>query len=178
MQDPSEIQLDRDVAQLAAGDRTVLSSVFQRLWPVVHRFCRRFLGNDADAEDAAQRTLEKLFAQVTDYDGSRSVSAWALTIALWECRTLRRQTTRRRVESLQREFESDEPSPEEAAEREQLRGALNAALDLMKEADRNVLTAVVLAEGLEAGPASQTFRKQKQRAMARLREIWRSLYDT
>src|SRR5512145_2348815 len=143
MQDDSELQLNRDFARLAAGDRSVLSAVFHGLWPKVRRLCRQSLQNDDDADDAAQRTLEKLLAQAADYDGSRSVLAWGYAIAMWECRTIRRRSTRRRTESLSPGILGSEPSPEQAFEREQLREALEAAIMRLSEADQGVLRSIL-----------------------------------
>src|SRR5690348_17316476 len=84
------------VKRLAEGDRTAIEPSFNALWPVLRRFSARALGNEADAEDAAQQAVTKLFAQVADYDSQRDAVGWALTIAAYECRTVRRQRARRR----------------------------------------------------------------------------------
>jgi RNA polymerase sigma factor (sigma-70 family) len=174
MQYSSESQLSRDFARLAAGDRSAVSTVFHELWPKVQRFCQGLLGNAHDADDAAQRTLEKIFTQATDFDQSRSVSAWALTIAVWECRTIRRQTTRRRADPIPTELPHEQPSPEQAVEHAQLMNALHAALVELSETDQAVLQSVLAADDSSAKSASSAFRKQKQRALARLKQaFWR-----
>jgi RNA polymerase sigma-70 factor (ECF subfamily) len=178
MQDDSELQLNRDFARLAAGDRSAFTVVFHGLWPKVHRFCRQSLQNDHDADDAAQRTLEKLFAQAADHDGSRSVVAWAYAIAMWECRTIRRRSTRRKTESLSPGIFGSEPSPEQAVEREQLRVALDAAIGRLSEVDQGILRSILAADDALGAPTGSTFRKQKQRAIVRLRETLRRLYDS
>jgi RNA polymerase sigma-70 factor (ECF subfamily) len=144
----------------------------------VRRFSLRYLGNEADADDAAQRALAKLFDQATDYDPSRSVMAWSLTLALWECRTIRRQNTRRKPETLEPALESAELTPEQALEREQLRIALDTAIEQLSLADRETLTQVLVAEGFGTYENDSRFRKRKQRAITRLREMWKRLYDT
>jgi len=144
---------------------------------MVQRFCQRFLGNDHDAEDAAQRALEKVFAQATEFDPSRSVVAWVLTIALWECRTIRRQSSRRRTEPLAPDYSNEQPSPEQALEDAQLMHALKAAIVQLSEADRAVLQSVLSGDDATAKAASSAFRKQKQRALTRLKQAYRRLYD-
>lgn len=178
MQHSSEPQLSRDFARLAAGDRSAVSTVFRELWPKVQRFCQGLLGNADDAEDAAQRTLEKVFAQATDFDQTRSVSAWALTIAVWECRTIRRQTTRRRTEPIPTELSNEHPSPEQAVEHAQLMNALKSAIVELSETDQAVLQSVLAADDAGAKSASSTFRKQKQRALSRLKQAFRRHHDT
>jgi RNA polymerase sigma factor (sigma-70 family) len=178
MDTDSELQLNRDFARLAAGDRTALSPAFQELWPKVQHFCQRMLGNPDDAADAAQRALEKVFAQIADYDANRSALAWTLTIAAWECRTIRRQSVRRKADAIPTDIRSHEPSPEQAMEQLQLQSALDTAIGQLSEMDQAVLRSVLQAEETGALPASSAFRKQKQRAMNRLKEAWRRLYDT
>jgi RNA polymerase sigma factor (sigma-70 family) len=165
-------------ARLAAGDRHAVSALFQTLWPKVHRFCQKALGNAVDADDAAQRTLEKVFAQAAEFDATRSILAWTLTIALWECRTIRRQSLRRRTEALPRDIHNGQPSPEQAIEQVQLQLALDTAISQLSALDQATLRALLAAEEIERNPAGNAFRKRKQRAVARLKEAWRRLYDT
>jgi RNA polymerase sigma-70 factor, ECF subfamily len=178
MQECSDLQLSRDFARLAAGDRSAVTVVFRALWPRLHNFCQRLLGNAHDADDAAQRALEKVFAQAAEFDQARSVTAWALTIALWECRTLRRQTARRRAEAMETEIAGLQPSPEEAFEGEELKGALEAAIVQLSESDQAILRSVLGSDDADARALGSTFRKQKQRALIRLKQAMKRLYDT
>ena len=73
--------LDHELARLADGDRSVFSSVFGALSPIVQRFCRRRLGDGPDAADAAQIALEKIFAQLTS-EGGQAEKARALLAVL------------------------------------------------------------------------------------------------
>lgn len=177
MIETSEPKLNREFLRLAAGDRSAFTPVFRALWPSVHRFCRRYLGSDSDADDAAQHALEKLFAQAADYDETRPVIAWALTLALWECRTIRKRSARRKVEDLDPSLESRELSPEQLLEHEQLRWALDAAIEKLSPADQATLSQVLVAEGFGSFENDSRFRKRKQRAVIRLKEMWRKLYD-
>ncbi len=174
----SDPELDRAFARLAAGDRSALPEVFRAVWPPVQRFCRRYLGADADVDDAAQRALERVFAQAADYDPSRPALAWVLTIAHWECRTLRRRTGRRAAVGLPEGIESSAPAPDEILEQAELRAALAAAIEQLPAADQAVLAAVLSADESRPGGQDSAFRKRKQRAIHRLRETWRRLYGT
>src|SRR5262245_15047408 len=88
------------VTRLAAGDRDAIEPAFAALWPVLRRFSTRTLPIEADAEDAAQQALAKVFEQSASFDPSRDAVAWALTITWYECRTLRRRAQRRREQPL------------------------------------------------------------------------------
>ncbi len=174
MERHSEQELDQEFHRLATGDRSAFSSVFRTLQPIVERFCLRILDHHADAQDAAQRTLEKLFFRAADYDSSRSAVGYALGIALWECKTIKRQNLRRRSTPLEHEPVGAATSPEGELERRDLERALAAALEQLPELDRRTLAEWLLTESTQ----DPTFRKRKQRALERLRHLWRNLRDT
>jgi RNA polymerase sigma-70 factor (ECF subfamily) len=170
---PSE--LDALLARLAAGDRSAFSEAFQTLWPITFRLCQSLLRHEADAEDAAQQALEKIFARANDYDPARPALPWALAIASWECRTVRKQRQRRR--------EQPEASPPERGFAEDLEvehvnrdlcAAAVAAMGTLSPADREALTATFWEEAASvSGPA---LRKRRERALGRLRDAFRRLY--
>ena len=84
------------LVRLSDGDRSAVEPAFRALWPILGAFSARALGRDAEAEDAAQQTLLKVFAQAASFDHERDGVAWVLTIASYECRTFRRRAARRR----------------------------------------------------------------------------------
>lgn len=156
----------------AEGDRSVLDPLFHNLWPIVTGYATKFLGDPTLAEDAAQDTLVKLFAQLDRYDRSRDALTWTLAIATWECRTARRRRQRR----------SEVPTVPEhaidglllAEERELARAAL-VTLDSLAPRDREVIAAALDDDDeLRATLAPATFRKRLERALARFRISWRS----
>ncbi len=122
----------------------------------------------------------KLFAQAADYDPDRSVVPWALAIAGWECRTARRRTQRRKECAL----DDDLPAYVDttlSAEDQLVHAALLAeaqhALSFLSDDDRETLRwAFSNAKPHERPVSGATFRKRRQRALGRLREVWRSLY--
>ena len=171
-------QLDVDMARLADGDRGAFSAVFRALWPVLVPFCQRALGSGTDVDDAAQLTLEKIFGRASDYDPSRPALPWALTIAAWECATLRRTRQRSRTQdSVDVDAKpSQTPSPEDQTLAKELEAALRATIEELPLADRETLDTAFFDETLE-GAASPAFRKRKERAVSRLRNLWRKLRD-
>jgi len=178
--DGSRQRLDADVARLADGDRSVAGVVFTTLWPIMHTFCVRSLGSLADADDAAQVAMEKVFAEVADYDRSRPALPWALAIAAWECRTLQRQRQRRRQEPLREAdaLPSRSLDPEEAVGLRELQEAASAVLQELSVEDRETLLAAFSEDAEERLAAGATFRKRKERALNRLRNAWRRLYGS
>ena len=75
-------ELDGLFARVADGDRAAFGPVFGALYPRVHAVCARITGNAADAEDAAQATMVKLFEQSHRYEAGRSALGWALALAV------------------------------------------------------------------------------------------------
>jgi len=171
---PTEDTLDSLMARLAEGDRSVFSEVFKRLWGPLERLAMNLLRNDADAADAAQQALTKILERASDYDRSRPALPWALAIAAWECRTLRRKLFRRR--EVPEEVVA-EPGGENAQEELVRRDLVQAALSALGElsaTDRETLVATFWDEAATVSGA--TLRKRRERAVVRLRNAWRKLY--
>ena len=164
--------------RLADGDRASFDPVYAALFPAVHAFCRRMIGAGADAEDATQQTLIKVFDRVSTFDPEGDALTWTLTIAAWECRTVRKKRGRSREapEGEAIAVAADAPSPEDRVIDRDLAGAAEALLASLSEADQATLRATVEGEGPDPSVAGATFRKRRERAFARLREAWRKVY--
>lgn len=173
MQPDERRALNAAMSRLAAGDRRELANVYARLEGPVRRFCAQMLGGGPDAEDAAQEALTELYRKTSLFDPSRDALSWALTIAAWECRTVRRRRTRARTGPIDVERTSGrDPDPAEASEAKELQQALVAAIGELRPEDRDVL-----AEVLDEARGDAAFRKRKQRMIERLRALVRRTYD-
>jgi RNA polymerase sigma-70 factor (ECF subfamily) len=174
-------ELDRWMAAAAEGDRDAVAPLFHALWPVVVRYATRLVGDPGLAEDCAQDALAQLFGQLDRYDRSRDALTWALTIATWRCRTVRRQRVRRGEHAA---ADEDAPAGEGEAfdgaavieHRDLVRAAL-ATLETLGARDIEAITIAVTDRG-DAPVAAATFRKRLERALARLRASWRSRHGT
>lgn len=174
MQVRQDDEIDALLARLADGDRSVFPLVFKRLWVPIHRFCLSMLKQEADAADAAQQAMTKIFERASDYDPKRPALPWALAIAAWECRTLQRKRFRRREAPEDAGGEpADDRSEEELIRRDLTQAALTAMGEL-PEADRETLLATFLDEATSVSGA--TLRKRRERASDRLRASFRRLY--
>ncbi len=164
-------ELRRLLERLADGDRSAFRRAFLLLWPLLRAFAVRCAG-DADGEDAAQHALLRVFSRASEYDPERDALTWALGIAAWECRTLRRKRERRKEDAASSvEPVADEPGPEQAAIGRDLRSAAEAVIGTLSPVD--VETFAALARGSRTA-AGATFRKRVQRAMSRFRIAWRA----
>jgi len=161
------------VARVADGDRAAVAPAFDALWPLLRRFAARALGSDADAEDAAQRALVKLFEQAAFFDARRDALAWVLTIVAFECRTVVRARGRRREQPLDGAFASAAASPEDSVVQRDLEEAARAVLGTLADADADAIGAMLAG----SRPEGATFRKRLQRALGRLRGAWRARHD-
>jgi RNA polymerase sigma factor (sigma-70 family) len=172
--------LNASMRRLTDGDRAAFDPVYAALWPAISAFCWRMLGVRADAEDAAQQTLVKVFDRMSTFDPSRDALTWALAIAAWECKTLRRRAVRAREIGGEQgdSLPSEAPSPEDRVIARDLEAALEVVLGTLSERDRETLHATLMdCSPVPAVPAA-TFRKRRERAFARLREVWRRVYGS
>jgi len=166
-------QLQDVLARLADGDRAAFPPAFTLLWPVTRAFARSFLRDEGGAEDAAQQALIRVFLRAAEFDASRPALPWVLGIVANECRTLRRQSQRRREGPLEEADAHPDPgaSPEEGARRRDLERAAFAALNGLPAADvEAILAHIGAAERPDLPPA--TLRKRLERALKRLRRSW------
>lgn len=176
MEPGERAELRRLMGRLADGDRTAFGPVFALLWPQVRAFAARLVG-PADGEDAAQTALLKIFSRTSEYDRERDALPWALGIAAWECRTLRRRRERRREQSdpAPERAVDGALSPEEAALGRELRAAAEEVLGTMRPID--VETIISIATGHRAVHGA-TFRKRLERALARFKLAWRARHGS
>lgn len=171
--------LDDSMRRLADGDRDAFDEVFAALWPAVRAFCARMLGHGADADDAAQQAIMKVFDRASSFDPDGDALTWAVAVAAWECRSIRKRRTRvknRREIPLETSDASDvashAPTPEEATIARELEAAAVEALGVLSADDRETLRAAMNDER-DPTLAGATFRKRKERALSRLRDAWR-----
>lgn len=176
MQD-ERAELRRLMGRLADGDRAVFGRVFALLWPRLRAFAIRCAGA-ADGEDAAQAAVLKVFSRASEYDPDRDALVWALGIAAWECRTLRRRRERRRerpalaVElALAEAPGTAQATPEDEIIDRDLRAAAAEVLGTLRPQDIETLAAAAHGQGAGRGA---TFRKRLERAVSRFRLAWRA----
>jgi len=163
------------MVRLADGDRSAFDGAYALLWPALLAFCKRALV-PSDAEDAAQLALFKVFDRASTFQRDKDALTWAITIAAWEVRTIRKRHVRSRSTSIDADEQaSAADDPERSAADHELVEAAQAVLGSLAEDDRATLAAT-LAEETPAGVSGPAFRKRRERAMARLKEAWRRIH--
>lgn len=153
------------MTKLADGDASVLDELIDGLYPIVRRFCATLL-QDADAQDATQRTFQKLMGRHHQFDAKRgNALSWVLAFASWECKSILRSSHRAAVRTSgdTESIESQATGLTHLIEKERLEDVY-AAIDSLDDKDRTALLRTFLD-----GALSPNERKQKQRALVRLR---------
>ena len=163
------------MGKLADGERDAFSPLFRALWPPALKVCERMLDGRADAADAAQGAMMRILDRASEYDKNRPVLPWALGIAAWECRTiLKRQQRLRESQEKAMAMASDQGSGANDIEQKLLLSAALHAMGELTEAEQQTLVSTYWeTEGDVSGP---TFRKRRQRALKRLRDVFRRMY--
>jgi DNA-directed RNA polymerase specialized sigma24 family protein len=166
-------ELRRLMGRLADGDRAVFARVFALLWPRLRAFAVRCAG-PADAEDAAQAAVLEIFSRASEYDPDRDALVWALGIAAWKCRTVRRKRERRREEPALALAHVPSPlvgTPEDEIIERDLRSAAAEVLGTLRPLDVETIAAAASGQRTARGA---TFRKRLERAVSRFRLAWRA----
>ena len=69
------------VAAAQGGDRASLDTLLRRHYDRIYAVCRRVIGHDADAADAAQEAMIAVVRGLGRFDGRSSFGTWIYRIA-------------------------------------------------------------------------------------------------
>jgi len=168
-------QIQGWMVRFADGDRGAFQPLFQALWPVVLAFAAKGLERPADAEDAAQQAMLKVFARIVDFDRSRDGLSWALGIAGFEVMTIRKQRARRHETgpAVLAGVADDGSGVEDRVSAQELGSAV---IDLVGDLSERDQAALAHAFRGESPPTDERSRKQRLRALERLRAAWRKVH--
>jgi RNA polymerase sigma factor (sigma-70 family) len=102
------------IARARAGDAEAWGQLYREYAPAIFRFCRRAMPTREDAEDVTMEIFMKLRGKLSQYDTSRSFTAWLYKVAANHCwDVLRRRRIRQDKETEDVEnvpLEHPEPS--------------------------------------------------------------------
>ena len=132
------------------GDQQAFARLVESHKRVVYGLCLRLLADGEEARDAAQETFVRAFTALHTFDPAQPFAPWVLRIARNHCLDqLRRRTPERQHLPLdgldadgepRREYADPEaPRADEAMERAQTRGALEAAVEALPPNYRQVV---------------------------------------
>jgi RNA polymerase sigma-70 factor (ECF subfamily) len=161
------------------GDVGAWEVLVRRHQQVAYRTAHVIAGGAEDAQDAAQAGLLKAWRSLHRFDPDRPFRPWLLTIVGNEARNMRRSAGRRAGLALRlrdgRPSDGAAPPPEVAAFAHGDRDALLAAVNRLRQEDREVIGLRYLLELSEAETADAlgwprgTVKSRLSRALDRLR---------
>lgn len=150
-----ETRADEQEIKLAQeGDRQAFDRIVKRYTPLLYSLCFRMLGDQNEAEDAAQEIFLKAYRSLSSFDPSRRFYSWIYTIAVNHLRSLHRKRDRRpaspvsyeeaRNESVRRD--RNQTSPDTAVIRAEGEHLAQQALDRLETKYREVFVLRVIEE--------------------------------
>jgi len=172
---------DEALAQrVRAGDRQSLEELVRRYVRPVHVVVASFLSEPDDVDDAAQETFLRALRAIDRYDMRRPFAPWIYQIARNVARNQLAALTRRRTEPFSLEGpEGSDPTPDQEAERAEIRARVDERLAYLPEQRRTAFR-LVDVEGMAAEEAGRimgispgTVRSHVHHARRALREaLW------
>jgi RNA polymerase sigma-70 factor (ECF subfamily) len=139
------------------SDGPAFSALVARHRDRVWRICFRLMGNEHDAQDAAQEVLVRLFVERARFEGRSKFTTWLHGIALRTCLALRRSRGRRqRRESAADGAALDRQADRHAPPAPGLAEEVMKLLDCLSEEDR-ALVILKYAEGYEHDDLAEMF---------------------
>jgi RNA polymerase sigma-70 factor, ECF subfamily len=142
-----------EIERIAAGDAAALGRAYDEHHGAVRAFCRRFLGDEAVAEDLVQDVFVALPGAVRRFRGDCSLRTFLVSMAVHQSRHHLRAATRRRraLGCLAEQPSPESTNPEQSAGRSELAQVLVRALDQIPHEQRVVF---VLSD-VEERPSSE-----------------------
>jgi RNA polymerase sigma-70 factor (ECF subfamily) len=95
--DPPVDELEPLVGRARGGDRRAMEELLRRSYDRVYQVCRRIVGNDSDAADAAQEALISVVRALPRFDGRSRYGTWLYRISVNAAIDEVRRRSRRRL---------------------------------------------------------------------------------
>jgi RNA polymerase sigma-70 factor (ECF subfamily) len=149
------------VCQSRNGDPLAFEELVRRHQKMIHALTFRMTGSPADAEDLAQETFIRAFAQIGSFQGGAKFSTWLCSIAVHGCLNWRRDEARRNhahagcVEAML--VEKDGAGDGEAGGGAEMARQTQAAL-LRLPAKQRAAVVLTIHEGLNHAEAAKILR--------------------
>lgn len=135
----------RVMVAVANGDKAAFARLFDRHQASVVRFCRRFVGDEARAEELAQDVFVKLYRSAKSYQPTARFKTYLFRVATNTCLNDKRRPSAK-AEVLEANVTDDGPSvfdteadastPMHALEAKELEAAVQRAMKKMSERER------------------------------------------
>jgi RNA polymerase sigma-70 factor, ECF subfamily len=138
------------VQKAQQDDRAALGELIYRYERKTYNLAFRLMGNHADASDAAQEALVRVYTRLHNFRGDSAFSTWLFRVVTNTCLDELRRRGRLRHASLDDPLPTDEgilprqavletDSPVESAERREIQAAVQRAINRLPEEYRAVV---------------------------------------
>jgi RNA polymerase sigma-70 factor (ECF subfamily) len=140
------------IERICLGEKELFHDLVRPYEKRVYLAVLAVLGNEPEAEDAAQEAMIKAFRNLRSFRGEARFGTWLISIALNEARSRLRKSRRMQTESLDEQAELHEGDftpalltdwreiPSETLERSELRATLQSAVGELPPIYREVFT--------------------------------------
>lgn len=133
-----------------AGDMGAFEQLIEGYQRRIFNICLRMLCNYDDASDLSQEVLIRIYKSIMNFKEQSSFSTWIYRITTNVCLDeIRRRKNKKTISldeeikldegEMKRQIESDEPTPEDIAEKEELKKLVNDAIAILSEEHRIVI---------------------------------------
>lgn len=133
-----------------AGDIEAFEQLVEKYEKKIFNIALRSIGNYADASDLAQEVLIRIYKSIGGFKEQSSLSTWIYRITTNVCLDEIRKQKNRRVVSLEEEirldageikkqYESDDPLPEEIAEKKEIGRIVENAINKLSAEHKMVI---------------------------------------
>lgn len=166
------------ILALQRGDESAFADLIARHEKKVYNLCLRMLGNEHDAEEAAQDAFLALWRSIGDFRGESSLSTWLYRLASNACIDLMRKNRRAandvsiETEEGTWEIADERAAPHEELERKEQLRSIREGLDALPPEYRQVLILrelqqlsyqeIVDVTGLELGTVKSRISRARQ----------------
>ena len=164
---PSEAELDALMARVSDGDRAAFTPLFRALHPRALGVASRRLER-AHADEVAQSSMVKLFANAAAFTPGRPVLPWFYAVVANEVRAEQRRRLRVTAE-VSDDLPAGAPWADDALAERELRRALQQSVDALDPVSAEAIASLLGEAPPMVAPAAQ--RKRLSRAYARLRVL-------
>jgi RNA polymerase sigma-70 factor, ECF subfamily len=186
--DPKVARERELIGRVLAGEKNLFYELIRPYERSVFFAAASILGNDADAEDAAQEAFLRAYRSLASFRQESKFSTWLIQIAINDARMKLRKDRRHLYESIDAGQETNEGDyiptdfadwreiPSEALEQSELREALNNALKSLPEKYRTILVlrdvqTMSIAETAKAlGISEENVKTRTARARLQMRD--------
>ncbi|HTQ02422.1 MAG TPA: RNA polymerase sigma factor [Polyangiaceae bacterium] len=147
-----------------------LEALYDEHFAFVWRSLRGLGVAQSQLDDATQEVFVVVHRRGEEFERRSSVRTWLFAIAFRVAANFRRGAKRRAADPLSSELESEQPTPEQGAERAEMVHFVERVLDGLEDGQRAAFTACIL-EGMSAPEAADALGLNVNTLYSRLRAV-------